>query len=268
MDLTAYINSGVLELYVLDRLSPDERRRVEAYAEQYPEVREEIEQIEIGLEEYALLQGQATPPPPEVLTSVLSRIRPTTSSPAAPATSEVTSGGSGWVTWLMLALLALTLAALAYFYLEHRERQDELQDAREELSIMQASCAQIASEYEADREQLAVLTDVDTRGILLSGSDNAPESRALVFYNETDGTVLFSAANLPPPPAGKQYQLWAIDAQGPQDLGVLDRDLSQEALLNVPFVPNAAAFAITLEDEGGKPTPDLTQLQVIGEVGS
>ncbi|NJB85256.1 anti-sigma-K factor RskA [Lewinella marina] len=268
MDLTAYINSGVLELYVLDRLSPDERRRVEAYAEQFPEVRREIEQIELDLEQYALLHGQATPPSPEVLTSVMDRIRAGNSAGSTGATPVPPATAGNWATWLLVALLAVAVAGLSYFYLDSQQRREDLLATQSELSTLQADCAQIASDYSADREQLALLTDVDTRGIVLTGSENAPESRALVFYNPTEAAVLFTAANLPAPPAGKQYQLWAIDAGGPRDLGVLDRDLGSDELLSVPFIPDAAAFAITLEDEGGKPSPDLTQLQVIGEVGS
>ncbi len=272
MDLLAYINSGVLELYVLDRLAPDERRRVEAYANQYPEVRSEIEQIEVALEEYSLLRGQATPPSPQVLTNVLSRIQPAaraTTAPPPPATP-----GSDTAKWVLGGLLALALAALLYLYLQNRNRAQEIDTIQNDFSSLQtdysdlqSSCNQIAQDYQADQQQLQLLTDLDTRGIVLSGSGNAPDSRALVFYNQAQGAVLFTASNLPAPPAGKQYQLWAIDAQGPQDLGVLDTTLTRDELLSVPFIANAAAFAITLEDEGGKPAPDLSQLQVIGEVG-
>ena len=278
MDLSAYINSGVLELYVLDRLSPGERRRVEAYAEEYPEVRSEIEQIELALEEYSLLRGEATPPNPQVLTNVLSQLQTTTATappppaarrtPPPPPAAPAASGVPAWSLWLLGVLLALALAGLVYFYLQSQDREQQLGSVQSELSVLQDECNQIAADYQADEEQLQVLTDPDTRGIVLAGSDNAPNSRALVFYNQNEGTVLFTASNLPAPPAGKQYQLWAIDAQGPQDLGVLATDLNSDTLLSVPFIPNAAAFAITLEDEGGKPTPDLSQLQVIGNVPS
>lgn len=272
MDLSAYINSGILELYVLDRLAPDERRRVESYAAEYPEVKSEIEHIELDLERYAVLHGAATPPAPAVLDRVLREIQPTAASPATstpttppPATA---AGGSGALTWILLIALALAAAGLIYYYLQSQDRGSEMEGLSQRYDQLEAACQQQASEYEADQQQLALLTDIDTRGVILAGTDNAPDSRARVFYNPDRQSVLFTASNLPAPPAGRQYQLWAINGDGPQDLGVLDLDLTSEELLDVPFVAGAAAFAITLEEAGGKPSPDLTQLQVIGEVGS
>ena len=279
MDLTAYINSGILELYVLDRLSPDERRRVESYAAAYPEVKAEIEQIELDLERYAVLHGEATPPDPSVLTGVLLQIESATSSatPRSPSSSTaaapsqpVARGTNPWL-WILLIALALTLAGLAYFYFQSQERLGELNRLSTEFSALEADCQQVAADYEADQQQLDLLTDIDTRGLVLTGSDNAPDSRAQVFYNRSRNAVLFTAANLPTPPTGRQYQLWALDGEGnPQDLGVLDRNLTGEELINIAANPDAdtQAFAITLEVEGGRPTPDLSQLQVIGSLGS
>ena len=276
MDLTAYINSGVLELYVLDRLSPDERRRVEAYAAEYPELRAEIEQIELDLEQYALLHGEATPPPPAMLDDLLREIAPPSATPAPPSAPATTGRTptppaertAGTAMWILLIALALAVAGLVYFFLQNRDGQEELTELNDRFTALQAECQEVAQNYEADQEQIELLTDIGTRGIVLAGTDNAPDSRARVFYNADRESVLFTAANLPAPPAGRQYQLWAINAEGPQDLGVLDRALTGEELLSVPFVANTQAFAITLEQEGGQPTPDLTQLQVIGEVGS
>ena len=278
MNLTAYINSGELELYVLDRLSPDERRRVEEYATEYPEVKEEINEIERSLEEYALLAGQATPPPPAVLTTALAAIAAPSvaasstdpapaSPPPAPRTAPPSTTGSTAVTWILATLLLLALAGLAYFFLQARNNQNDTSELRQRFTTLEEDCERIRDNAQQNSRQVALLSDIETRGVILEGSDNAPESRAVVFYNTDAGEVLFSAANLPAPPSGKQYQLWAIDAAGPQDLGVLSRNLTGDELLDVRFVPETQAFAITLEDDGGKPTPDLSQLQVIGNVG-
>lgn len=269
MNPSTYINSGVLELYVLDRLSPDERRQVEAYVEEHPEVRQEVREIELALERYALLQGTQTPPPASVLSATLAALpfnKATTTTP--PTAKKISNQGSNLPLWLLSLGIALALAGLVYFMIQASRRSSEVSELQQRFTILEQDCERIRDNSRQNQQQIAFLTDANTRDVLLSGSENAPDSRAVVFYNPTDGEVLFSPANLPPPPTGKQYQLWAIDANGPQDLGVLDRNLENNQLLDVRFIPDAAAFAITLEDEGGKPTPDLTQLQVIGEVGS
>ena len=116
MDINAYINSGILELYVLDRLAPDERRQVELYAEQYPEVRQEISDIELALEEYALLQGSQTPPAPRVLETVLATLPTQTTATKPTATPKTTappptSATPNIALWVLALLLALVVAA-------------------------------------------------------------------------------------------------------------------------------------------------------------
>ncbi len=278
MDLSAYINSGVLELYVLDRLSPDERREVERYADQYPEVKEEITEIEVALERFALLNGAQALPSPTVLEQVLPKVRsqippapaatPRQATPSRPAITPASATSPAALTWILAAALLIALGGLVYFYLQANHRGESINELEQRFSTLEQECEQERASTVNDQQQLAVLTDIDTRNVILTGSENAPDSRAVVFYNPTSGEALFSAANLPAPPAGKQYQLWAIDAQGPQDLGVLSATLSNDQLLAVRYLPDVAAFAVTLEDEGGKPSPDLSQLQVIGEVGS
>ncbi|MFK8104310.1 MAG: anti-sigma factor [Saprospiraceae bacterium] len=72
MDIEAYIASGILEQYVLNDLSEEERKRVERYAKQYPEIKNEITTIEDSLEAYAKLNAIA--PPPGLGTILLSMI--------------------------------------------------------------------------------------------------------------------------------------------------------------------------------------------------
>lgn len=268
MDINAYINSGELELYVLDRLSPDERRRVEDYAVRYPEVREELNAIELDLEAYALLRGQQTPPPDSVLTSVLAVLPAKKAAVSPPPSTPPPAKSNDVLPWVLGGLLLLALAGLLYFFLQTRERADQVGELQERFSILEEDCERVLDNARENERQLALLSDLNTTSVVLEGSDNAPDSRAVVFYNSVDGEVLFSAVNLPPPPDDRQYQLWAIDEEGPQDLGVLSRTLEEGTLSERRFVPNTQAFAITLEEDGGRPTPDLSQLQVIGNVGS
>ena len=58
MNISNYIASGVLELYVNGLLSETEKREVEALAAQNPEIQQEIFHIEEALENYALAHRQ------------------------------------------------------------------------------------------------------------------------------------------------------------------------------------------------------------------
>lgn len=53
MNIEAYINSGILEMYILGLANESECQEVEKLRLQYPEIASEMEKIEISLEKYA-----------------------------------------------------------------------------------------------------------------------------------------------------------------------------------------------------------------------
>ncbi|MDQ7947415.1 MAG: hypothetical protein REI93_01185, partial [Pedobacter sp.] len=56
MDIKAYIESGILELYALGDLSQSERAVVVSNLQRYPALQKELHQIEVALENYANLR--------------------------------------------------------------------------------------------------------------------------------------------------------------------------------------------------------------------
>lgn len=61
MNLKSYIESGIIERYVLNDLPVNEKRGVERMLHTYPELREELNAIELALQSYATSQ-KITPP--------------------------------------------------------------------------------------------------------------------------------------------------------------------------------------------------------------
>ena len=61
VDVKAYIESGILEAYVLDALSPSERVEVETHISQHPELAAEVAEIESAMQSYAEAHAE-TPP--------------------------------------------------------------------------------------------------------------------------------------------------------------------------------------------------------------
>lgn len=72
LNLQAYIESGVLELYVLDQLSHSERNDVKRMFSIYPSLKIEILKMELALERYAKLQAVA--PSANMEDTVINRI--------------------------------------------------------------------------------------------------------------------------------------------------------------------------------------------------
>jgi anti-sigma-K factor RskA len=88
---------------------------------------------------------------------------------------------------------------------------------------------------------------------------------AYVYWNESTEEVYLSIQNMRTLAQENQYQLWAIIDGKPVDAGVFDTNLA--GLLKMKAIGNgAAAFAVTVEPRGGKASPTLETMQVVGNV--
>jgi anti-sigma-K factor RskA len=78
----------------------------------------------------------------------------------------------------------------------------------------------------------------------------------MLWHPETGG--LFHVFNLPVPPEGKVYELWAISGKTPLPAGVFTVDSSGRGTIPVAPLegrPPVTVFAVTLEPAGGVPSP-------------
>ena len=91
-----------------------------------------------------------------------------------------------------------------------------------------------------------------------------------VYWNKKDKSVLINyvAMDLPKTDAEHEYQLWAMVNGKPVSLGVFGKpdSTSNEALLKMPAIQEAQAFAVTLEPMGGSVNPTMEKLTVMGGV--
>ncbi len=115
--VTEFIESGVLELYVMGAASPEETLAVEQMAEAHPDVWNEISAISESLESYAL--AQAVQPRKVVKTLVLAtvdyleRMRQG-ELPTSPPEVTPASNAQHYAAWLERADMALPLMQRAY----------------------------------------------------------------------------------------------------------------------------------------------------------
>jgi anti-sigma-K factor RskA len=74
----------------------------------------------------------------------------------------------------------------------------------------------------------------------------------------SDGTIVFTAHGLPPIPADRVYQLWAVVGNAAISGGIFTADASGRGQLVTELAPMdgvPAAIAVTLEPAGGVPQP-------------
>jgi anti-sigma-K factor RskA len=116
---------------------------------------------------------------------------------------------------------------------------------------------------------MGVLAAPDLVRIDLAGQGPAPQASARALWSRARGMV-FTAANLPPLPAGRVYQVWVVTAQAPVSAGLLTPDpegTGQSFFNTAPDIPPPAAVAVSIEPEGGVPAP-TGEIYLVGKPGT
>lgn len=269
MDIQQYIASGILEQYVLGNLSAAESREVERHAGLYPEIKAEIAAIEQALEQYA--KANAVQPSAGLESRILEKINQKTPAGNKPGKPGSKLGFLSYTLLYRLAIVAL-LAALVWGISLH----NKLKEANAGLAVLQTRyeelntrCSEQLKQKERTEQLFAFLKDLGTRPVEMKGIPaKAPDALAIVFHNTNLQKSYLEVVNMPAVPSGKQYQLWAIVAGKPVDMGVFDATIVPGSpFLEIPFVTNAQAFAVTIEQAGGSPVPTLEEMVVIGNAG-
>jgi hypothetical protein len=170
-------------------------------------------------------------------------------------------------TLMVAIVVALLSSGLAiYYWIQWQRTSMELVNEQERSRKSSDEMKSYRTRYEETGRELAVLRNPGNRVVELHGAPNAASASARVYWNPATGETHLDVTSLPKPPAGKQYQLWAIRGGAPADAGLVAKG-GEEALRTMNDVAaDATAFAVTLEPEGGRPTPTLDQMVVTGEV--
>jgi hypothetical protein len=294
-DFQTYIESGRLEQYALGELDPAAQAEVEAWAARSPQVRQELDELLDGIGFYAEAHAQ-TPPAAlrdRVLHNVLAEIGTTaavapaavvSSAPVAPAptmrvsasnprlaetavVSPPISQRSGWAIAASVALL-LSLAANALLYSRWQQADSDLVAAQNNQARFAQTSQVMERRLNSTQEQLHVLrSPQEYKMVALAGTPAHADAKARVLYSATTHRVFIDVQNLPKLPAGKQYQLWALDKGKPVDAGVLAfTTAAGDSLQQMKDIASAQTFAMTVEPTGGSVGPTLTTMTVVGNI--
>jgi hypothetical protein len=276
MNINDYISSGILEQYVSNTASTQERQEVECMSHIYPEIHAELIAIQGALEAYAFEQTKT--PPAHLRQNIFDAIdaldnnESTTNLSTEAVTETETSNKEGGLTFnkrasnfkAAAAVLLLVTGGLSYMlYDANRKVTNFANDlAAVKTEIQQRDAALLNKDL-----QLSVVKNAAFKPVIMAGiPDKSPESRATIYWNKTSKEVFVSVDKLPKPSEGKQYQLWAIADGKPVDLGMIDSNNPNALMQKMKTIANPQAFAVTLEKTGGVASPTMAEMYVMGGV--
>ncbi len=250
MNVQEIISSGLLELYAAGIASDAERQQVEVWCSQYPEVAAELNAIELGLENYAL--ANAVAPAPSVKDKLFAQINnsaaPVVTNPVSTPAKVVAFNGWKWAAAASIALLVGSAILNYSLYNKVETATAKLAETEQQLNTAKTETSGMRDDMKFVQQG---------RQVSLTGQPQMPDAKAKIYWMTNSGDVMVDASNLPDAPAGKQYQLWGIVDGKPVDGGlIITNDKGKKfRMQKMKSFGKAEAFAISLEKEGGNPTP-------------
>jgi len=219
-------------LHALGLLDAEATRQLLDAAARDPEIGRLIDQFDESAAHLALDAPEVSPPP---------ALRGAILAALPPAHGKVVPF-SPWFPYALAACLAglaiVQGVAIHDLRTGEKELRTQLFHATDETARLRDSNALISLR----------LTTLDAKDPAYAGA------KVLVAWDAGQHHGTLAAANLPPAPAGHNYQLWVLDPNAPAPLsaGVVTASRAFDA---PPVTVKNPGFAISLEPAGGSPSP-------------
>lgn len=277
MNIKEYIESGILDAYVLGALSEAERAEVQANIAKYPEVAAEVVAIEDSMQLFA--ESNAEMPPIGLKDDIWAAIEDSgIATPMSDDESEMpkqiplpVAERRQQIGWQRAAVwIALVGSVLTNFLLWNQnntsgQKVDTLAAVVDSMKAQEANLTALVDAYKKEKD---MSMDPTMKMVVMHSMKDDKGMAGTIYWSQDKGNAYLALHNMPMPPKGKQYQLWVIQDGKPVDMGVISNDMVAQGIMHkvAKSVSSGQAFAISLEDEGGSPSPNMEQIYVLGSV--
>lgn len=251
----------MLPALALSALDAEDARVLNQHLSECDECRRELAGWENTAAELAL-SAPAAEPSPQVRDRIMSAVRNERQTPPRQESSQsrvvefpqsrraiLTSFGQ--VGAIAAAVLCLVLILwIIVLWQQNRSLKRRYEDLLSHVEW-------VTKENERSEEFVAILSTPGAKVTQLQGSGPASGATAKLAYDRS-GRAMLMSEDLPPAPAGKEYQLWFIVGKYPHPgrtfttdalgRGDVTDQIPQQAI-------DSAVFAVTLERAGGEVSP-------------
>ncbi|AEE19773.1 anti-sigma-K factor rskA [Dokdonia sp. Hel_I_63] len=233
--VSQFLESDLLERYLMGATSPIESQEAEHYIDKYPEVKQTYIELQENLENYAVSYAVKVP---EELRSTIVNVARTKPKRALP-------------------ILAITACMIAAFFglvaiMIYNQNQELLDDRRFTSNLLENLNDDIVSNREmlqSVEEQFMILNNTSTQKYILQGNVRAQRLEAVAYVNELEQRSYIHVNTLPELPDEQVYQMWASVDGTLVPLDILK--VTKDNLVEIPYEERMASINITIEPKGG-----------------
>ncbi|MRX65206.1 anti-sigma factor [Maribacter luteus] len=239
-----FLDSDLLEKYLLGTTNDQESLQVERYLAMYPEVRDTYNELQDNLEIYAKLHAIKTPD--GLRNKIMARIK-----------SENASRRKFFRYAIAASFAAIMFAGASYFlWNQNQSLQEENIIVNNKIETLKED---MRLELEDVRNQFIVLNNPQTKRYNVKGNNNAKDLKAVAYINPVKKLSYINVKKLPHISDNQSFQMWAEVNGEMINLGIIDEAAGKEKLLALPYADKAVSY-ITIEQKGGNQTPTVENI--------
>ncbi|MCA0153469.1 anti-sigma factor [Winogradskyella vincentii] len=258
MDINAYIESGILELYVAGKLSEKENQEVYELMQKHPQILQEVLEIEA-----AVVKLTASVSPHAIdFDSFRDKIDDT-------KVVDLQPKKPNWISYTGWAASILLAGGLLWTLGKKNTLEEQLQIVETQKQYLEIQIEDARENLANTKNLLESIRDKNIIAVPLGGQGEFASSYAKVYWNKADNTIYLDAEGLPNAPEGKVWQVWSLTLNPltPTSLGTIDNfNTDDNKIFPIANANESQAFGITLEPEGGSDSPTMEQLYTLGVV--
>nr|WP_299388464.1 anti-sigma factor [Allomuricauda sp.] len=239
-----FLDSDILEKYLLGETSKEETLQAERYITMYPEVRDTYNILQDNLEAFAKMYARKTP---EGLKEIILHS----------AKREKASNRRVFRYGIAASVAILILAGASFFFWNQNQNlQMENSMVTNQIKYLEEN---MKNQLEDVRNQFIVLNNPATKKYALRGQKEGKELKAVAYINPVKKLSYINVSNVPELPENKCFQMWAEVNGELVNLGVIKEFEDKDKLLALPYADNAIGY-ITVEPKGGNTSPTVKNI--------
>ncbi|RIA08820.1 anti-sigma-K factor rskA [Flavobacteriaceae bacterium MAR_2010_72] len=243
--LHIFLQSGLLEKYVIGSTTPNENLEVEHFISCYPEVEAEYNSLQTNLE--IMAKANAIEAPKFILDDILNSIEEQIAPSEKKQVIQLPQQRSRTPWYSIAASAAAIIFAVTAFMLfqYNKDLVRENQVVVEEIFDLRSDIEKNNSKLDDVMRQFMKLNNPETEKYVLRGNARAKNLKTVAYINAVDKTSMIDVVELPQLPENQTYQIWAELQDKMVNLGILDA--SSKKLQSIPYMEDALGLSITIE---------------------
>lgn len=241
--LHSFLESNLLNKYLVGDTSVEETQEVERYIKNFPEVATAYEKLQRNLE--LIAKAGAVDVPNNVLSNILDALD---ESNETKVIQLVQNRKTPWYSIAASAAAVLFAISTLFLYQKNQLLMDENNVVVDEIFDLRSDIQNNNAKLDELSREFNKLNNPDARKYVMSGNDRAKDLKTVAYINPVEKTTMIDVISLPQLPEDQHYQIWAELQDRMVNLGILDK--SERKLRPIPYMEDALALSIKIGTNG------------------